>query len=130
MTIRRRHLAAAFCFGLLAGAAAYGLWVRQVHTPRDPAKRTDRILKKFSARLDLNADQQKKIRVLIGRRHEHIKTVRGQFSAKNKASLEATRKGIKALLSAEQRERFQKMTSEWDARRKRRHAKHGYRRKH
>lgn len=130
MTIRRRHLAAAFCFGLLAGAAAYGLWGRRAHAPRDPAKRTDRILKKFSARLDLNADQQQKIRVLIGRRQEHIKTSHGQFSAKNKASLESTRKEIKALLSSEQKERFQKLTSEWDARRKRRRAKHGYRQKH
>ncbi len=127
MTVRRRHLAAVFCFGLLAGAAAYGLWARQVHAPRDPAKRTDRILKKLSARLDLSADQQKKIRTLIERRQEYARAAHKKYADKNKAALESTRKEIRALLSSEQKDRFQKMTSEWDARRKRRRAKHGHR---
>ena len=118
MNVGRKHLAAAFCFGLLAGAFFYGLWARHLHHRRhDYAARRAHVLDKFSRRLNLDEPQRIRVKAILARKGERMHAVYEELRSTKIGVREDARAEIRAFLSEDQRAAFEKMTREFDKRR-------------
>ena len=101
----------ALLIGLVIGTY-FDKFTNQKQFPCRPpcfAKMKDVILDKFSKDLNLTSKQKKELEKILEKKHEKIIELRSEIHPKFKALHESTRKEIKAILTQEQIEKFDKL---------------------
>ena len=103
----------AFILGIGVGTA--GARKRAWHR-WDPQKRHEQILKTFSKRLNLTADQQTEIGKILETGHQRMRSLHEQVRPQFESLRAETSGQIRALLKPEQAEKFDAMESEFNKR--------------
>ncbi|HVR41543.1 MAG TPA: hypothetical protein VMU84_20780 [Thermoanaerobaculia bacterium] len=102
-------IVAAFLTGALAGAIADRVWVR-THPFRGPGPHAvEFLLNRLDSRLDLTDQQRSQIAKILERRHERMNAIWAATHPRIRAEVEQTNAEIAAVLTPEQREKFEKL---------------------
>jgi Spy/CpxP family protein refolding chaperone len=112
-----------FLTGLLLGAALtwhFGDFRRGPWRDRD--RQYQFMIKHFSRKLDLTADQKEKITKIFDDSREKMKKLREESRPKFEALRQETRGEIRKILNTDQLKKFEDLEARWEARRKKRHA--------
>ena len=97
---------AAFVTGVLAGIVGDRLWMMR-HGP--PQMSTKFILNRLDHQLDLTDQQRTQIAAILERRHAQIRVILERTHPLVREEVEATNREIEALLTPEQRAKFEKL---------------------
>jgi len=103
-----------FTLGVVAGAVGTGMYIKQKITHLavggppgvPPPEMTDFILRRMSRDLNLNEDQEKKIKKALTETHEKLRLVSEKYQPEFKKILDVSKAAIKACLSPEQAARM------------------------
>lgn len=117
--------------GVGLGVALDRLWLRPTATAaqrkarrarrsRDPQERTDRLVKRFKKRLDLDAAQEKRVRAALYQMFTETRALRRHARPAIRRTREQARDRIRAVLRPDQRARYEQMLQRYQARRTRR----------
>jgi len=112
-----------FILGGITGAVSYSLYRSRVeasggkHGSRWPSHD---IVKKFAQDLDLGAEQQEQLKVIIDESRDRFGALRQQFRPQYEAIRSLTNDKIRQILREDQKAKFEKIIQEMDARRKER----------
>lgn len=120
MTPSWKHIVAALLIGCLVGAAAgsrYQRWAFHKFWQQGPDPQ--RVLKKFTKELNLDAKQREAVKAILEKHHEEVVGLHRDMSAKFDEIRTSMRSEIKPLLTPEQQKKFEAMVARWDARHKR-----------
>ncbi len=120
--------------GVAMGIAVDRLWLQPRTTAtdkprraskrsRDPQVRTDRLMKRFQKKLDLDAAQEKTVRAALYQMFTDSRELRRQARPAIRKSREEARSKIRAALRPDQRTRYEKMLKAYLDRKARRRAK-------
>jgi Spy/CpxP family protein refolding chaperone len=109
-----------FIFGAASGAlvthvihqARFESFANEGRPPRE-----DHIVKRLTSKLDLNSQQQEKVRVIIHDTQASMQQIRRQSRPQIEGVLAEGQLRISALLTPEQREKFEKIIAEHKSRR-------------
>ncbi len=140
MTTRSIHLlgvgllALVLGSGVAIGIAADRLWLQPKPTAadkhhrtskrsRDPQVRTDRLMKRFQKKLNLDATQEKTVRAALYQMLTDSRELRRRARPAIRKSREQARSKIRAALRPDQRTRYEKMLKAYLNRKARRRAK-------
>lgn len=116
-----RYAAAWIVVGLLIGFAS-GWWGRRVlHRGFHGEKRYERILERFSSRLDLTAEQKQQVAALLQSKRSKVDTLRSQTKPQFDDIRNSTDAEISRILTPEQQAKFEKMKARREERRRRHH---------
>ena len=110
-----------FLLGAMAGAIADHMpcWHRvESIITGGPAARRAFIVERLSCELKLNAEQKAKLNEIAKDTHMQIKAVKTQIQPQVDAILAASEDKVRAMLTPEQRERFEKFLARKKARQK------------
>ena len=99
----------AFVSGVLVGIAASHFMMRRGHRQHIPKRAAHFMAERLDRRLDLTDEQEKKIEAIIARRHERMEQIWGSVHPRVRAEIDATNNEIAAVLTPEQRVRFEKI---------------------
>ncbi|HSE97282.1 MAG TPA: hypothetical protein VLD57_03360 [Blastocatellia bacterium] len=128
-TKARLFVLAVFVIAFAAGALSMNLYHRASSNPdvergRGPGRGPDHIVEKMSKKLDLSADQQEKIRGILGETFEEYKKIREEMDpefSKYKPRFDAVRQRgrekMRQVLTEEQLPNFEVMIQEQDRQR-------------
>lgn len=105
--------------GLLIGTGI-GWWSRDYCRQFQDKDPYARMLEKFSDEIDLSPDQIAAVGKILEAKREKITALRAEVHPRFKEIRESTRAEIRALLTDQQRPKFEKLQEEWDARFKKR----------
>jgi len=108
------------CLGVLAGSRGR-LWGSGGRRGPD----VDRILRKLDRELGLDAKQKEGLKAVLEKSRARIIDLRREMSSRFDEVRESMRSDIKALLTPEQRGKFEAMAARWDARRRKFQEKEG-----
>jgi len=122
--------------GVAIGIAADRLWLQPSTTAadkpqratkrartRDPQDRTDRLMKRFQKKLDLDGTQEKTVRAALYQMFTDSRELRRRARPAIRKSREQARAKIRASLRPDQRTRYEKMLKAYLDRKARRRAK-------
>jgi hypothetical protein len=120
--------------GIAMGVALDRLWLkpdaasvkkhhRATKRSRDPQVRTDRLMKRFQKKLDLDAAQEKTVREAVHQMFTETRELRRKSRPVIRKTREQARTKIRAALRPDQRARYEKMLNAYLARKARRRAK-------
>jgi|SRR6266536_271832 len=103
-----------FFAGVSVGVVGTGAVVRQVvrRIASNPDLVRERIGRELERKLDLSAEQRTKVRQVLLKSHERIKSLRREFQPRFFAIVEQAEADISATLTPEQREKFQRLIKE------------------
>lgn len=120
-----KHITVSLLTGMLIGAALSNLWISRQRSHRHDRgeKRSSRMLKRFSSKLDLNPEQRKEVAAILKKKRVRIKELRAKIHPEFKSLRRTTREEIRGILNPEQLKKFERIHSKWEARWKKRHAK-------
>lgn len=119
MKIVWKQVLISLLIGILAGAAI-GFWATTKHLCAYRGdKKYDRMLDYFSRKLDLNESQKDKVRSILQEKRKRIKKLRAEMRPKWKKLRESTKDEIRAVISPEQRAKFEQLQEEMKSHRKR-----------
>jgi hypothetical protein len=109
----------AFVLGAGTGALGYGLF--QTRTGwwgprRDVARFQQLMLKRLTGDLDLRADQQQQVEVILRESGEEFARLRQEIRPRFQEIRERSRARIRALLDPGQQATFEKLAQEWERR--------------
>ena len=120
MTRNWKHIIAALLIGVLVGAAAGSLFQRWAfHRFWERGPDPQRILKRFTRALDLDAQQQEKVRAILEKQREKVMALHRDMSARFDVIRTSMRSEIEPLLTPAQKMKFEAMIARWDARHQR-----------
>jgi len=110
-----------FILGGITGAVSYSLYLRRVEAsgarPGSHWASHD-IVKKFAQDLDLGAEQQEQLKIIIDQSRERFGALRRQFRPQYEAIRRETNDKIRQILRDDQKTKFEKIIQENDARHK------------
>ncbi len=120
--------------GVAIGIAADRLWLqpnttvadkpqRATRRSRDPQVRTDRLMKRFQKKLNLDATQEKTVRAAVYQMFTESRELRRRARPAIRKSREQARAKIRTALRPDQRTRYEKMLKAYLDRKARRRAK-------
>lgn len=105
-------IGAALSLGLSSARRCY-----RVSHPMESHQKTERLLKKFSSKLDLTADQRTKVAAILEAKRQKMEELRAQVHPQFESLRNSTRDEIKSILNADQQKKFDvldaKMRSRW-----------------
>ena len=111
-------------FVFIMGAASGAIVTHSLHHARfesfvkgGSVAREDLIVKRLTSRLDLDAQQQEKVKAIVHETHSGIEQVRNQCRPQINSLLEQGQSHVSAVLRPDQQERFLKIIAEHKARR-------------
>jgi Spy/CpxP family protein refolding chaperone len=117
-------LIAVFILGGITGAASYSLYRSRVEAsgPRPGSHWSSHdIVKRFAQDLDLSAEQQEQLKIIIDQSRQRFGALRQQFRPQYEAIRRETDDKIRQILREDQKPKFEKIIREIDAR----HKNHG-----
>jgi len=98
---------------VIGGVATYGVLSKGRLADPSPAEHTPiRIVERIRHDLDLRDDQAKAVIDIFTRHHERMETVRMKVQPEVEAEMEAARKEVEAVLTPEQRPKWNKRCQE------------------
>ena len=110
-----------FVLGGITGAVSYSLYRSRVEAsgPR-PGSRwsSPDIVRKFAQDLDLRAEQQERLKIIIDQSRERFGALRQQFRPQYEAIRRETNDKIRQILREDQKAKFEKIIQEIDVGRK------------
>ncbi|PIQ82289.1 MAG: hypothetical protein COV76_04515 [Candidatus Omnitrophica bacterium CG11_big_fil_rev_8_21_14_0_20_64_10] len=116
-----KQIAVAVTVGFLLGGG-FGLWQGRREGPRwmhrAPEERKERVIKRFTAELQLTEAQAVEVRRIISESHDRLQALRDRVRPDFRAVREEMKRRIRALLTEEQIPRFEAMETRWEARKK------------
>jgi Spy/CpxP family protein refolding chaperone len=120
------YLAVVFIAGGLFGFVAHGLYTqtttRAEIRPPDPQQFRERYLDKLERVLTLTPAQKTQVAAVLDETGNRFREQRERMDPEFAVIRQQQRQQIRALLSPEQQEKYQKMLEEWE----KRHQKHGH----
>ena len=120
MKLEWKQIMAAFLIGSLAGGAIGSRFQRAAfHKFWRQGPRTERMLRKFTHDLDLDAQQQDGVKTLLEKQREKIMALHREKSEQFHKVRAELRSELRRLLTPEQQMKFDKIAARWDGRRKR-----------
>jgi len=75
-------------------------------------QREERLVNRLDRKLDLDAGQKEQVRAIVHETQEEVRQVRRQFRPQMEATLEKAQTKIGALLTPEQRKKYEQMIAE------------------
>jgi Spy/CpxP family protein refolding chaperone len=118
-----RRAAAWFLGGLLVGVLAAGAASRLGRAHRWESPRHERMLERFHRKLDLTPEQSGKVGAVLRAKKERMDALRAESTPKFEELRASTRREIAAILTPEQRTKFEALEKKWEARREKRRAR-------
>lgn len=112
-------LAATFATGVVAGVAADRIvLVREARIlPREGMRFVSaRIVRAMDRELDLTDAQRADVERILAARQQRIEKVWSEMRPELRAEIERTNREIEAVLTEEQKPKFEQMTKRWEAR--------------
>jgi hypothetical protein len=109
----------AFLLGVLGGVFGTHLYDKSQtdsHWDRRGEKREERLVNRLDSELGFSAAQKEQVRGIVHETQEEIKGIRRQFRPQMDAVVEKSRTRINALLTPEQRQKYEEMMAEWKER--------------
>jgi hypothetical protein len=125
MTAGRRQTLIAALVGFALGAGTIGSFQYYYSAPYRNADPYRQMLNRFSSKLDLSADQKTRVAAILEDKRQKIAALRDEARPRFEEIRGATRAEIRAVLTAEQQQKFDAMQSDWDAPWKRRRPARG-----
>lgn len=111
---------AVFLLGAVAGGLSMNLYTRVTRTPAGPGPfGKEGLLRKLNDRLHLTPEQLDQVSTVVNETDEQYAEIRRDVNPRFNAVRQKSRDRIRALLSKEQLEEFEKMVVESDQRRQR-----------
>lgn len=121
MTVSWKQVVPAILIGAVAGSAAtVGAFKYKRSVWRDPAKRHERMLERFSKELDLSSEQKQKVSAIFESTRERLDALGTQTRPKFEALKAQADAEIRVLLSPEQQSKFDELQKKWEKKRRRR----------
>jgi hypothetical protein len=114
-----RQVVLSLCVGLAVGAA-FGWWGSQYWEDRRNKDPYAWMLKRFSSKLDLTAEQKKEIGGILEANRQSIVALRTEVRPRFEKIRNSAREEIRKQLRPEQQQKFDAMQTEWEALRKKR----------
>ncbi len=90
---------------------------------KNPEGFHNRLMNRFTSKLQLTPDQQQKISSILEQTHSKMTAMREEIGPKFREIKNSARASIREILTAEQQKKFDVMNAEKDRRFKRRHSK-------
>jgi Spy/CpxP family protein refolding chaperone len=109
----------AFLLGVLGGAFATHLYDKSQMDSRWGRRgenREERLVDRLDRELDLSAAQREQVRGIVHETHEEISGIRRQFRPQMDAAIEKSKIRINAVLSPEQRKKYEGLIAKWKER--------------
>ena len=120
MTLAWKPIAVAFVLGGCVGlAVARGCALRMLHHHRGAAHVQQRMLNRFSSKLQLNPEQRSHVAAILETKRQKLEALRTEIRPRFEEIRTSTSAEIRQLLNPEQQKRFDAMEAEWTARMKR-----------
>ena len=117
-----RQIAVAMVIGFLLGGG-FTSWQARQHLPYwmqySSAEKKERMLQRFSEQLKLTDTQRAEVKKILDSTHEQTEALRAEVRPKFQTIRSEMSRGIRALLTDEQRKRFEAIEAEWAAHKKR-----------
>jgi len=115
------QLVMAFTVGACMGwAMALGWAPRMFHHHGDGAKFQQRLLDRFSSKLQLTPEQRHQVAAILEAKRQKIDALRAETRPRFEAISASMSSEIRQLLTPEQQQRFDAMEATWNAQRERR----------
>lgn len=118
MTIHWRQVLPALAAGLLAGAAL-GRWAHRHHGGE---RHFTRMVESFSRELDLTPEQRTRLEAVLEAKRRSFRALHDELRPRFEELRRSAKEEIAAILTPDQRPRFEKVEAEWAAKRAKRHA--------
>jgi hypothetical protein len=113
-----------FFLGAAVGVLSTRFYVtfesRKPHHHPKLEERVEFIMKRLTDDLDLSAAQQKEIRQIVASTEEKVQSIKDEYAPKIRALHDTSIDEIKSSLSADQREKLERIHAEWKRRRQER----------
>lgn len=109
----------AFGLGVVGGAVGFGVYQTRFgdwHSPRGATAFHERILARLTKELDLRAEQQQKVEVVLRDAGKDFAKLRDEIGPKFRDIRNRTRDQIRAALDAAQQVKFDEVAKEWERR--------------
>src|SRR5689334_17524836 len=117
MSLRWNQIGLTFLIGLLMGTVLGAVRARSMfRRPTDPAVRQERMLKKFSSRLDLSADQRQTVGQILNTKRTKIDAIFVQMRPQFEAVRQETSDEIKKVLNPDQQKKYEALDAEMEQR--------------
>lgn len=100
---------AAFVTGVLTGIVSDHVWLMRHRFDGPPQMTTKFILTRLDQQLDLTDQQRTQIAAILDRRHARIRVIFEQAHPRVRTEVEETNREIEALLTPDQRAKFEKL---------------------
>ncbi len=117
-----KQVAVALTIGFLLGGG-FGLWQARRHRVSWmqylPDQKKEKMLQRFVDELKLTDAQKAKVKNILGSTIDQTEALRAEMSPKFRAIRDEMEREIQALLTEDQRKRFEAMETHWEARKKR-----------
>ncbi len=111
--------AAVIAFLLGTGFGSWQVQRRFFCIPKYSAEqKKEKLLARFVSELKLTADQTKRVEQILNTKTERMEALRAEVRPRFKTIRTEMKQEISAILTAEQRVRFEAMEREWEARKK------------
>ena len=108
--------------GIVAGAVLGGAMARcHWHRFGREEGQYNRLLERFSSKLDLTAEQKTQVAAILETKRQKIKALRSEIHPKFEEIRYSTNEEIRKLLAPRQQEKFDKLRSEWESHWKKHH---------
>lgn len=109
-----------FALGVMAGGLVSMKVCRHMRPGPPPVSA---VMHKLDHRLGLDADQHRQVEAIIRDAHAQMDTVRKETLPRIDSIMQGARDRIRAVLTPEQREKFEKLVERWDKKREQREEK-------
>lgn len=109
----------AFGLGVVGGAVGFGVYHTRFGDWRSPggtAGFQERVLSRLTKELDLRQEQQQKVEAVLEEARQDFAKLREEIGPKFRDIRNRTRDNIRAVLSAAQQVKFDKVAQEWERR--------------
>jgi len=110
-----------FILGIIIGGVGTHVWEKRQAGPRALSKPSrDDVIQQMSRELDLNSDQQQQLSGIIDDTRARWRALYAPLDAQHEAIRQQSRDKIRAILTADQRTKFEEFMQRVDAERKKR----------